>query len=511
MDKANIKIIRILVSCTMLSLFFLSFLGEEKISGLLSETLLIFQFIPSLIRFVLTPEVILGFGFIVILLLSLVFGRVYCSFICPLGMLQDLFIFISRKTGLRKRHVFQSPMHGIQYFLLGISVVSAIFGTLSIVNVLDPYSLFGKIAAHLFKSAALFANNMLANLFEMSDIYLLHIKKQHEIPDSILFFTVFFLCILLLFSIFRGRMYCNSICPVGGILGLVSRVSFFQFAIDGKKCKACRVCEHVCKTGCIDIKRKTIDNSRCVACFNCLGVCAESAVTYSFHMPEQGKQRVQPRRMFMVSIAATACTLLSTGFPVRMIWGRKTETMPITPPGSLSITHFTKTCIGCHLCVSVCPTNVITPVLADYGMFGLMQPKMDYLKGHCDFGCNACGIVCPTGAISQLTPGEKKQVRIGTVILDKEKCIVHVKKRHCGACGEACPTYAISPVQKGRVLFPEINADYCIGCGACEHACPALPKAIFVKAEPVHGKALKYIPDERIFELPASSDEKFPF
>ncbi|MDM8536902.1 4Fe-4S binding protein [Desulfobacterales bacterium HSG17] len=511
------RIIRILISCIMLFLFFLVFLGDEKISGLLSQTLLSFQFVPSLIRFFINPAGILSFSFFLILLLNLVFGRVYCSFLCPLGMLQDLFIFISRKAGVKKKHAFQTSSSAVQYSLLGIIIVSVIFGSLSIVNILDPYSLFGKFSAHLFKSAALFVNNIFVNLFEMFDIYILHIRKLHEIPISILIFTIISLCIVFLFSIFRGRLYCNMVCPVGAVLGLISRVSFFNFSIEDQKCKSCRLCEHVCKAGCLDIKNKTIDNSRCIACFNCLDVCYESAVKYLFQMPVYRpacrSNHAQARRIFLLSAVAGIGTALADYSPVSLIWARGAsgKDMPITPPGSLSIKHFTKTCTSCHLCVSVCPTNVITPSLADYGISGLMQPKMNFRKGHCDFSCNACGIVCPTGAISRLLPDEKKQVQIGTVSLNKKKCIVHVKKKHCGACGEACPANAISPVQKDRVLFPKINKDFCIGCGACEHACPTHPKAIFITANPVHKQAVKYAAKDSFVQDGISDDKGFPF
>lgn len=515
--RSCIRKIRILISCIMLFLFFLVFLGDEKISELLSETLLSFQFIPSLIRFFISPTGILGFSFFIILLLSLFFGRVYCSFLCPLGMLQDLFIFISRKTGLNKRHSFQPPTSAVQYSLLGIIVVSVIFGSISIVNILDPYSLFGKFSAHLFKPALLFINNIMVSLFEMFDIYILHIRKMHEIPGSVLIFTIISMCIVFLFSIFRGRLYCNMVCPVGAVLGLISRASFFNFSIEDQKCKSCRLCEHVCKAGCIDIKRKNIDNTRCISCFNCLDVCNESAVKYSFQMPvyrpAYRNDHAQARRIFLLSAAAGIGTVLSAYSPVGLIWAERAseKDMPITPPGSLSIKHFTKTCTSCHLCVSVCPTNVITPAFADYGISGLMQPKMNFRKGHCDFNCNACGIVCPTGAISRLLPDEKKQVQIGTVSLNKEKCIVHVKKKHCGACGEACPANAISPVQKGRVLFPKINKDFCIGCGACEHACPTQPKAIFITANHVHKQAVKYAAKESLVQNEIFEDKGFPF
>ena len=142
---------------------------------------------------------------------------------------------------------------------------------------------------------------------------------------------------------------------------------------------------------------------------------------------------------------------------------------------------------------------------------GLLQPKMNYEKGLCDFECNLCGQVCPTAAISPLAHEEKKRTQIGRADLDKKLCIVHTKKRHCGACGEVCPTHAIVAAPKNRVLFPKMIPEYCIGCGACQRACPTNPKAVFVTANPIHVRAEKYIP--KPLSLPSGDKESdaFPF
>jgi ferredoxin-type protein NapF len=508
----SLKKFRITISTTVFILCMLAFLGDEKISTALSDTLLYVQFTPSLLKFIHSPGYLLGSGFLMLLAATFIFGRCYCSFVCPLGILQDIGIRLSR--GFRKRHTSQRSYRLASYCLLVLTVVTAILGSFTLVNLLDPYSIFGRIAAHPFKSLVLWINNMIVNVFEQFDMYALMVRKQHHIPLSILAVSIGSFCIVLAFSIISGRAYCNTICPVGALLGIVSRFSLFRFVIDKKKCRSCRSCESVCKAGCIDIDKLEIDPSRCVVCFNCIDVCQKTALDFKAQLPiPSSGQWVPYRRSFLVSTAAIGGTFLTALLPIRLasLEGVQRRQMPIMPPGSKSLSHFMQHCTACHLCVSVCTTNVIVPAYLEYGVCGIMQPKLDYLLGHCDFDCNACGQVCPTGAITPLLLSEKRLVRIGTVSLNKAKCIVHVKKKHCGACGEACPTRAIFPKEKGHVLFPEIDTDYCIGCGACEHACPTQPKAITVTSEIFHSKAQKYVSVASTKPSAETHNKGFPF
>ena len=508
----NLKKLRITISTTVFILFVLAFLGNEKISTALSDTLLYVQFTPSLLQFIYSPGHLLGLGFLFLILASVIFGRFYCSFLCPLGILQDIFIRIS--MGSRKRHAFQRPYHLVSYCFLFLTVVTAILGSFALVNLLDPYSLFGRIAGHPFKSLVLWINNMIANVFEQFDMYALMVRKQHHIPLSVLTISIGSSGIVLAFSIISGRTYCNTICPVGALLGIVSRFFLFRFVIDKKNCRSCRSCEGVCKAGCIDIDKLEIDPSRCVTCFNCIDACQKKALTYrTQHAIPSWGQWVPSKRRFLISTAAVSGTFLTALFPIRLASLKSVQDrqIPIMPPGSKSIAHFSQHCTACHLCVSVCTTHVMVPAYLEYGVCGILQPRLDYMQGHCDFDCNACGQVCPTGAIVPLLLQEKKLTRIGTVSLNKKKCIVHVKKKHCGACGEVCPTHAIFPVEKGFVLFPEIDIDYCIGCGACEHACPTQPKAITVTSKIVHSKAQKYVPSASAKQSAETHNKGFPF
>jgi ferredoxin-type protein NapF len=182
---------------------------------------------------------------------------------------------------------------------------------------------------------------------------------------------------------------------------------------------------------------------------------------------------------------------------------------PVSPPGSVSIKHFTDRCTACHLCVTVCPTSVLQPSFLEYGFLGMSQPHMDYSVEYCNFECTKCGEVCPTGAILPLTVEDKKLEQTGQVQFIIEKCIVYTDNTACGSCSEHCPTQAVKMVPyKEGLTIPETDTEICIGCGACEFACPVKPhEAIYVDGNAVHQVAKA----PHIEELELQEQEEFPF
>ncbi len=325
----------------------------------------------------------------------------------------------------------------------------------------------------------------------------------------------------------RGRIYCNTLCPVGTLLGLISRKSLFQININPDTCVSCGICEKQCKAECIDLSTMKIDYQRCVVCFNCLSQCPAGAINFltvkttdEVEMAEPETAMKSERRHVLKTVFLGAFAMVLTlpkqvfsNLAIEVFSKNKikvNKTIPIVPPGGHGISHFTKQCLACHLCVTACPGNVIRPRLIHYGAKAFLVPTMDAKSGYCLYECNQCGKVCPSGAITPFDLEEKKRIRIGAVSFIRENCIVMTQKTECGACAEICPTQAVYMVRESMGLrVPHLNTDYCIGCNACEHVCPSKPnKSIYVDGCGVHEAALKPVAKKKKEPEP---DEDFPF
>lgn len=514
----KIKQARVVVSLVFLGTFTLPFLDAwHFIPRSAVETLSSLQIVPSLLKVIMTGSVVAAAGLAFVVVLTLLLGRVYCSTLCPLGILQDIMIRFARKLDRRKRFRYIRAPHWLQYSVLAISVLLMLFGSSMIIgDLLEPFSNFGRIVNAFALPVVVLSNNALSDLLARFGVYFLYNVPLHlEGIGALSLGLLFFLTIGYL-SMTEGRLFCNTFCPAGAILSLLSRVSLFRLNIDGNVCNDCGACDKVCKAQCIDSKSKEIDFSACVGCFNCVRSCPEEAIQYRRRsLPGLGPVKVEfdlGRREFFRNVTLpTATLLLAPG----LVQGGSVFTggkEPVTPPGSLGIKHFTSVCTACHLCVTSCPTNVLRPSFMEYGLAGMFQPKMDYSVNYCNYDCVICGEVCPTGAIIPLDVPAKKLVQIGKSTFKKDDCVVVSKKKDCAACSEHCPTKAVHTIPYGNDLrLPEIDNDLCIGCGACEHACPVTPnKAIYVTANHVHLTAKKPKVEKPKEPLPSASGD-FPF
>jgi ferredoxin len=475
------------------------------------------QFIPSAIKFanVLT---ISSIGFIIVLILTLMFGRIYCSSICPLGTIQDIISRIAKKNNRKKKFTFTKEYFWLRYSTLALTIVSILFGTLIIVNLLDPYSNTGRILSQLFNPIITIVNNIVAFTLEKFNVYLLYPVEIKSFYFVSAMFPFMFLLVVLYLSYKRGRLFCNSICPVGTLLGIVSKFTIFKLKIDKASCEGCGVCARVCKSECIEPTSKEIDFSRCVACYNCLDVCPSDSINYQFISSEDIQQRTDDSRrnflsrttLFFVGLGTTALSQIKI-IPKKETKVEVKKKFVSSPPGSKSLDHFTSNCTACHLCITACPTRVLQPSIIEYGIFSIFQPFMDYKTNFCNFDCTVCGEVCPTSAILPITKEKKQKIQIGKSIFVKENCIVETENTACGACSEHCPTKAVMMVDyKGNLKIPEVNNKYCVGCGACEYACPTKPyKAIYVDGNFIHEIA-EINPTEKL-DQKIDYKEEFPF
>ena len=300
----------------------------------------------------------------------------------------------------------------------------------------------------------------------------------------------------------NGRTWCNTLCPVGTTLGFFSRFALFRPVLDLDVCVRCHHCEKNCKASCIDIDAGTIDHSRCVVCFDCVDSCPLGGLKYRFtwkrkasHAGPAPAQADQTRRAFLVGGLMAGAGALSArarstaaaaveadkkrdgGFADIVPKKEPVRTVPITPPGSLSVKDFYQHCTACQLCVAQCPNNVLRP---STDLEHLMQPRMSFERGYCRPECVRCTEVCPAGALLPITPEEKTAWHVGVAHLDHRLCLPYSLEQECGNCARHCPAGAIRMVRKHpddehSLHIPTVIEERCIGCGACENLCPARP------------------------------------
>jgi ferredoxin len=540
-NQTWLKKVRVAVSLIFLALVTLLFVDFDRIGETPAATVALYpQFIPSLLNFTQTLTWI-ATGFFAVLALTLLFGRVYCSMICPLGTLQDIIIHMADKLRKPRRVKFryQKPHDLWRYGVLALTVGLFLSGSILAVTLLDPFSNFGRIAGDLLRPLYVAAHNGVGELMShwgLNGPFPLHWKAPSL---ATLIFPALFLAGLVWMSAFKGRLFCNTLCPVGTLLGLISRFALFKIRIPKNACTLCAHCSIHCKAGCIHLKTQEVDFSRCVACFNCITVCDAHGIGYARSSPSTqhppspptplppGERGVSPlpprergvsRRALLRGAAVTVVGLTglsSSGngeakphnrVPTTVAHAR---TWPVAPPGAGNIARFNDLCTACHLCVSACPYSVLQPALLDYGLSGLLQPHLDFAAGYCSYECQRCGDVCPTGALRPLDLTTKQTVQLGVAHFIRDNCIVYTDHTACGACDEYCPTKAVHmvPYQDGLTI-PQVRPGLCVGCGACENACPARPhRAIYVEGHPVHRQAHR--PQAKPLQHEAQSG--FPF
>jgi ferredoxin len=488
------KTIRLVVSIVLFSLitfYFLDF-AELMSSGKVADWPVRIQFIPAIMA-------VSVFTLTVLIVLTLLFGRVYCSSICPMGIYQDIIAWISKRTSKKKkRYKFGRARNVLRVSMVAVSLAVFLKFPL-ILGFIDPYSAYGRMVANVFRPVYMAGNNVLAMIFTHFENYTFY--KTDIFIMSVFAFVVSLLTMLTIgYLAWRyGRTYCNTICPAGAVLGLLSRFSVFRIRIDKSLCNSCGSCEMKCKASCIDSKHKSVDSSRCVNCFNCLNVCRKNALKFSpVPIPskdgdttpvDQGKRRFLTAGV-LTTIAAPAAVIENE---VNSLTGNSQyiRQHPVLPPGSVGVDHMLRHCTACHLCISKCPSRVLRPAFMEYGLAGMMQPTMYFDKGFCNFDCTVCSEVCPNGAIKHLTKDEKHLNQNGYVVFTRDICIVQTEETNCGACSEHCPTQAVTMVPyKDGLTIPQINVEICVGCGGCEFICPVRPfRAIHVEGHTLQGKA----------------------
>ena len=426
------------------------------------------QFVPA----VLALNVIV---IVAIVLLTFLFGRLYCSIICPLGILQDILSGIGSMFKKNRFH-WRRSIKWLRAVVCVAFFALICCGMIAVAGWIEPYGTFGRMV-----TAATEGNSL-------------------TIAAAAALFVI-----IAVMALVGGRLWCNTVCPVGTILGVLSKYSLFRPVIDTSKCNGCTLCSRKCKASCINPAEHRIDYSRCVVCFDCLKNCRQGAISYRFagcckYKPCKDSSAQKDaavdasRRSFITATAlvASAATIgaqeleMDGGLAILQDKKIPQRDLPLLPAGSLSLRNFSRNCVSCQLCVSKCPSAVLRPSTS---LERLMQPELDYRLGWCRPSCNVCSQVCPAGAIKPVSVEEKSSISIGHAVWVRENCVAVNDGVNCGNCERHCPAGAITMVEDpdGGSKIPSINAELCIGCGSCEYHCPARPlSAIYVKGHEVH-------------------------
>ena len=459
-----LKLVRVAVAACTFTLVTLFFLGFGGGCGLLEKV----QVVPALLGCAVVPLAVWA-------VVTVLFGRLYCSMACPLGILQDVLLRFAKLCG-RKRLPGPRPERPlVRWGALAAFTVLVLLGGAALASLLDPYGTYGRFAAQLLQPAAEWINNALADLLGVEGPVVLF--KRELFVRSVSGFALAASSFVLLAGLvaWKGRLVCNTVCPVGALLGMLAQRPAFRIAIDPAKCVKCGLCAGACRALCLDGKNQVADDSRCVRCFDCIGACPKGAISFR---PAMGKSANRGRRRFLGLAGAGAVGGLFAGARAN-VFGGNARALP--PPGASEVSLRTK-CTACGLCVARCPQQALAPAgFSEYGATGFMLPKMDFTRGFCRPDCTACGAACPTGAIPPLELAQKKAVKIGLARWDRAACLACTERIPCGLCERRCPQKAISlKKEKAKdggkeveIEVPVVDAAKCTGCGACAHYCPS--------------------------------------
>lgn len=488
----KIRIIAALLFFVAVTALFLDFTGT--IHAWLGWTAKV-QFLPAVLA--------LNVGVVAALVvLTLLFGRLYCSVICPLGVMQDLFAWLGKRAK-KNRYSYSPERRWLRYGMLALFVVLLAAHVGSVAALIAPYSAYGRIAQNLLAPLWGWGNNLLAYLAERADSYAFYTTDVWLRSGATLAVALVTLVVVGFLAWRGGRTWCNTVCPVGTVLGFLSRYSLFRPVIDTSKCNGCGLCARNCKAACIDNKNHRIDYSRCVACMDCLDRCHKGAIAYTLRRKNGVEAAAAPaaaadpsRRRFLgvvglMTLSAVRAQQKKVDGGLAVIADKKIpeRLAPLVPPGAQSLRHFATHCTACQLCVAACPNGVLRP---SGELSRLMKPEMSYERGYCRPECTKCSEVCPAGAIRRISVEEKSSTQIGHAVWVKENCIPLVDGVDCGNCARHCPVGAITMVSSNDYdpeapKIPVVNTERCIGCGACENLCPARPfSAIYVEGHERH-------------------------
>jgi len=450
-----------------------------------------FPSLAPLARFDLPPTLLLTAA---VLLLPLLVGRLYCSYVCPAGFLQDLAARLTGPWKIRPRAAAGS--WSLRLFLLALAA-----GLLAL------------------RSPAFHYLDHFCNLGRAYSLLLVLLDYAPFGPAALLGLS--FMAVLGAAPAFRPRWFCGTLCPTGTLYALLQKRSLWKVSVR-EDCDSCGACAAACPALCID--RGRIDPELCIQCLECTGACPRGAIGLRRSPGRRADAAGAPpaggegrKRLLRSALLWFTGSLWAGMFRTIGAQAAPPVLSTVVPPGGRSGSRFAERCVACQTCVSVCPTGVLVPCGLQRGSPGVAAVRLDFMKSYCSYECNACLAVCPSRAISYYPLEVKKTIKIGSSALDTKLCIPYADKKDCAACHEVCPTGAVEMVKRERIFAPELRKDYCIGCGSCQKACPTQPvKAIVVLPQEIHSFAFnpkQHGPGaaRRRLRIAAAKKTEFPF
>jgi len=473
--------------------------GEDYISATVQR---FFHFDPllALATIVAARALYAAFAFsLVTVAATLLFGRVFCGWVCPLGSVHQFFSWAFKRTKFLKPKREDKANLGWKYFVLIFVLVAALFG-LDAAGYLDPLSFLTRsfalavypgLAHTLGTATGLLYGLGLASVARPVSQLLANLTLNTTFVQGF-GIGLFFLAAVALNAV-KERFWCRYLCPTGALLGLLSRWNLLKVRIDKDKCIDCGLCTQHCETQAAPYPNDKWRSAECVYCATCAAICPTAAVRFPLRTTPEKLTNISNvslgrRRVVTTALVGLLAVPLSRLTPFR----KRASLKLIRPPGSLREDKFLAKCVKCGQCMRACPTGGLQPVLTQAGPEGLWTPTLVPKVGYCEYYCSLCTQVCPTGAIQKLTIEEKNKVKIGSAWVNKSRCIPYVLGKPCIVCEEHCPVSpkAIKLVEvetklpEGRVVVqkgPVVDLDLCTGCGICENKCPIVDDpAIFV-------------------------------